>query len=128
VKKSPQHSSLGYVVALALSTAVAGCAMTFDATRLGVPAGMASPAAPPAASDTFNIRSHAMYLFWGLYASSEPSLEHALEGQLAGGRGVQNLRIRVFHRWTDVLITVLSAGIVDPISVTFEGVVTPQSP
>jgi len=102
--------------------------MTFDASSLGVSATMASPASQRAVGDTFNIRSHAVYLFWGLYASSEPNLGHALAGQLAGGRGVQDLRIRVFHRWTDILITALSAGVIDPVTVSFEGVITPQSP
>jgi len=128
VTKSPQYSSLSFLVALVLSVTVAGCAMTFDATSLGVPAAMAAPATRPVAGDTFNIQSHAMFLFWGLYPSSVPSLERALEGQLAGGRGVQNLRIHVYRRWTDILFTVLSAGIVAPATVRFEGVITPQSP
>jgi hypothetical protein len=102
--------------------------MTFDATSLGVPAVMAAPAAQPVVGDSFNIRAHAVFLFWGLYPSSTPSLERALEGQVAGGRAIQNLRIHVFRRWTDILFTVLSAGIVAPVSVRFEGVLTPPSP
>jgi len=102
--------------------------MTFDATSLGVPAGMASPATQPAVGDTFNIQLKAWYVFWGLYPSSEPSLERSLEGQLAGGRGIRNLRIHVYRRWSDILITALTAGLLDPVSVRFEGVITPQSP
>jgi hypothetical protein len=119
---------MSLLVALSCSVTVAGCAMTFDATSLGVPAVMASPATQPVAGDTFNIQSHAVFLFWGLYPSSVPSLEHALAGQVAGGRGVQDLRIRIYRRWTDILFTVLTAGIVDPVSVRFEGVLTPPSP
>jgi hypothetical protein len=128
VKKSPHDNSRTLVVALALSLMVAGCAMTFDAASLGVTATMASAAAQPAVGDSFNIRTHGVFLFWGLYPSSVPSLEHTLEGQLAGGRGVQNLRIRVYRRWTDVLFSVLTGGIVVPVSVRFEGVITPQLP
>ena len=102
--------------------------MTFDAASLGVPAAMASAATQPVAGDTFNIQSKAVYLFWGLYASSKPDLLHALEGQLAGGRGVQELRVRVSHRWSDALITVLTAGLVTPVTVTFHGVVVPGGP
>jgi hypothetical protein len=102
--------------------------MTFDATSLGVPAVMASPATQPVVGDTFNVQTHAVFLFWGLYPSSTPSLERVLEGQVAGGRGVQNLRIRVYRRWTDILFTVLTAGIVSPVSVRFEGVLTSPSP
>ena len=113
---------------LALTATLAGCAMTFDATTLGVPAGMASPATQAAVGDTFAIQSHAMFLFWGLYPSTEPSLEHALEGQVAGGRAVQNLRIRVYRRWTDLLVTVLTVGIASPVTVTFQGILAPPAP
>ena len=102
--------------------------MTFDATSLGVPAAMASAASRPVAGDTFNVQSKAVYLFWGLYASSRPSLLNALESQLSGGRGVQDLTVRVSHRWSDALITVLTAGIVTPVTVTFHGVVAPAGP
>ena len=126
--KPPSYQPLSFLVVMALSATAAGCAMTFDATSLGVPAVMAAPAAQPVAGDSFNIRAHAVYLFWGLYPSSRPSLEHALEGQVGGGRGVQNLRIRVYRRWTDILFTVITAGLVAPVSVGFEGVLTPPSP
>ena len=102
--------------------------MTFDATSLGVPAGMASPAQQPAVGDTFDIRTRATYALWGLIPTHLPSLEHTLEGQLAGGRAVQNLSIRVSRRWSDILITVLTAGLVDPVSVRFQGVITGGTP
>ena len=102
--------------------------MTFDARSLGVPVTMASPATQPAAGDTFHVTTHSVFLFWGLYASSEPSLLHTLEGQLGGGGGVADLRIHVHRRLPDVLITVLSAGLVSPVSVTFQGTIAPQAP
>lgn len=124
---SPQHAGR-LTLALVLSLAASGCAITFDATSLGVPVSMASAAAQPAAGDTFNIRSKAVYLFWGLYASSKPSLIHVLEGQVAGARAIQDLRVRVSRRWSDVLITTLTAGLVTPVTVTFRGTVVPGSP
>ncbi len=102
--------------------------MTFDANSLGVPAGMASPAQQPAVGDTFNIRTHALFFFWGAIPSHVPSLEQTLAGQLAGGRAVQGLRIGVSHGWSDILITVLTAGIVDPETVRFQGVITGGTP
>jgi hypothetical protein len=102
--------------------------MTFDATTLGVPVVMASPASQPAVGDTFHVTTHALYAIWGLYPIKVPSLQNTLEGQLAGGRGVQNLRVRVHRRWSDLLVTALTVGMITPISVTFEGVITPQSP
>jgi hypothetical protein len=128
--KRPDSHNLLPILALAavLSLAPAGCAMTFDANSLGVPAGMASPAQQPAVGDTFDIRTHATFLLWGAIPSRVPSLAQTLEGQLAGGRAVQGLSIGVSRRWTDLLITVLTAGLVDPVSVRFHGVVVGASP
>jgi hypothetical protein len=128
VKRPSSYNSSRFALAVALSLTAAGCAMTFDANSLGVPAGMASPAQQPAVGDTFNIHTHALYLLWGVIPGHVPSLEQTLAGQLAGGRAVQGLRIGVSHGWTDVLVTVLTAGLVDPVSVHFQGVVTGSTP
>jgi hypothetical protein len=111
-------------VALLLSLSAAGCSLTFDAHSLGVPAGMSSPAQQPAVGDTFNINTHAVFFLWGLLPSRKPSLERTLEGQLTGGRAVEDLRIRVWRRWSDALVSVLTAGLVNPVSVRFHGVIT----
>jgi hypothetical protein len=98
------------VVVLLLSTLLlGGCAQTFDATTLGVPATLASPAAEPAKGDRFAVTSRAVF---------------ALAGQLGGGSGIADVKIRVRSRFSDLLITVLTAGLLVPRSVTFEGVVT----
>ena len=114
--------------ALLLLLAASGCALTFDSTSLGVPVSMASAASQPAAGDTFSVRSRALFMFWGLLPIREPSLENTLETQLAGGRSVRDLRVRVSHRLTDILYTVLTAGIVAPETVTFEGIVGAPQP
>ena len=51
-------------------------------------------------------------------------LERALARQLVGGSGVADLRITVRSKWSDVLVTVLTGGLIAPRAVTFEGVVT----
>lgn len=101
-----------------------GCAHTFDATTLGVPVTVASPAGRPAQGDRFRVGGKAVFGFWGLVRYREPSLRKALASQLAGGSGVADLRIRVRSRWSDVLVTGLTLGLIVPRSVTFEGVVT----
>jgi hypothetical protein len=111
-------------LALLLSLSAGGCALTFDARSLGVPAGMSAPAQQPVVGDTFNISTHAVFLLWGVLPSHRPSLERTLEGQLTGGRAIQDLHIRVWRRWSDALVTVLTAGLVNPISVRFQGVIT----
>ena len=103
---------------------LAGCAETFDATTLGVPATLSAPAGQQSQGDRFSVTTHAVYGFWGILRFKEPSLRKALAAQLAGGKGVANVRIRARSRWSDVLITGLTLGLVVPRSVTFEGVVT----
>ncbi len=103
---------------------LAGCAQIFDATTLGVPVTLASPAGQPAQGDRFSVSSKSVFGFWGLLRFKEPSLRKALAAQLAGGGGVADVRIRVRSRWSDVLITGLTLGLIVPRSVTFEGVVT----
>jgi hypothetical protein len=125
----PRANNLRILVAALLLTATAtGCAITFDSTNLGVPVSMASAASRPAVGDSFHVQQSAVYILWGLLPVKRPSLENTLESQLAGGRAVRSLRIRVARRWSDVLITVLTAGVVSPVSVTFEGVVGAPSP
>lgn len=102
--------------------------MTFDSTSLGVPAVMAAAASQPVVGDTFNVTDHALYALWGLIPLKQPNLRATLQAQLAGGRAVQNLRIHVRRRWPDLLVTTLTAGLLSPVSVTFEGIIAPRAP
>jgi hypothetical protein len=110
-------------LALLVCVSLSGCAMTFDAATLGVPVTLASPAGQPPEGSRFSVTSRAVYALWGLAKLKQPSLRKALAAQLAGGSGVADLRIRVRSRWSDVLITALTAGLIAPRAVTFEGVV-----
>ncbi len=65
-----------------------------------------------------------MFGLWGVVRLKEPSLRKALASQLGGGSGVADVKIRVRSRWSDLLVTLLTAGLIVPRSVTFEGVVT----
>ena len=109
---------------LALVCLVVGCAQTFDATTLGVPATLASSAGQRPAGERFRVSSKAVFGFWGIARLKEPSLRKALAAQLAGGSSVAEVKIRVRSRWSDVLFTVLTAGVIVPRTVTFEGIVT----
>jgi hypothetical protein len=64
-----------------------------------------------------------VYGLWGLAKLKEPSLRKALAAQLGGGSGIADLKIKVRSRWSDILITALTAGLIVPRAVTFEGVV-----
>ena len=98
--------------------------MTIDARTLGVPVTLASPADKPPQGSRFSVSSHAVYGLWGLATIKQPSLRKALAAQLAGGSGVADLRIKVRSGISDVLVTVLTVGLIVPRSVTFEGVVS----
>jgi hypothetical protein len=115
--------SLSTLPVLLLLSFLVGCAETFDATTLGVPVTMASPAGQQPADARFRVTSHALYGFWGLAKLKDPSLRKALAAQLAGGSGIADLKIKVRSRWTDVLVTVLTGGLIVPRAVTYEGTV-----
>ena len=85
---------------------------------------MASPAGEPPAGSRFSVTSRALYAFWGLAKIKDPSLRKALAAQLAGGSGIADLKIKVRSRWSDVLVTALTGGLIVPRAVTYEGVVT----
>jgi hypothetical protein len=104
-------ANLGLIVTL---LAASGCAHTFDASTLGVEATMASPTSAPAEGERFEI------------PGSQPSLNDVLASQSTSVQRVADLRVRVRSRFTDVLLTVLTAGLIVPRSVTYEGVIVGQ--
>ena len=107
----------------ALVLALAGCVQSFDAASLGVPVTMASEAGAPAPGQHFRTSSHSVHGLFGLFTITSPSLRKALNRQLIGGAGVADLRIKVRSSWSDILFTVLTAGLVVPRTVTFEGTI-----
>lgn len=123
VRRAQPAFSILTVIALLLVGTLTACSQTFDAGRLGVPITMAASADQPLQGARFKVRSHAVFAFWGVAKIKEPSLRKALAAQLAGGSAVGDLRITVHSRFPDVLVTILTAGLLVPRSVTFEGVV-----
>lgn len=119
-RRGPSWFQIGLPLLLPLLIA---CAQTFDATTLAVPASMSVAADQQVQGAPFQVTSRAVYAFWGLAKIKDPSLRKALAAQLAGGGGIVNLRIKVHSRWNDVLLTVLTAGLLVPRAVTYEGVV-----
>ena len=108
---------------LLLTIALAGCSMTLDASRLGVPATLASSASTPAEGTAFSVTSRAVYGFWGVVKLSQPSLQKTLAAQLVGGKEVADVRVRIRSRFSDLLITGLTLGLIVPRAVTIEGVI-----
>jgi hypothetical protein len=109
------------VIALALASS--GCAASFDSSHLGVTVTMAEPAPAPPAGAAFRVTKHPIYLMMGLVPLGRTNLEDLLAGQLGTGGSIASLKIHVRSRWSDVLVTALTLGIVAPRSVTYEGVI-----
>jgi len=114
------------LLVVAAAAVWSGCALTFDATDLGVPTSMAEAAQTPPQGEAFRVTKHPVYLLWGLVGTSRPNAEDVLAGQVGTGSRIANLRIKVRSRWPDLLVTALTLGVVSPRSVTFEGVVLRQ--
>ena len=112
------------VLAGALVTALGGCSLNFDATTLGVPVTMGSAVGQPAEGEHFRVSSHALWVLWGVARVKAPALDKALATQLVGGKGIADLKIKTRTSFGDLLVTVLTAGLLVPKSVVFEGVVT----
>jgi hypothetical protein len=112
---------------IALALTVSSCALTFDATDFGVPTSLAESTQTPPQGESFRVTKHPVFLLWGLVAASRPNAEDVLAGQVGTGARIANLKIKVRARWTDLLVTALTAGLISPRSVTFEGVVVPSS-
>jgi len=115
-------------LALVLAGALGGCSLNFDATTLGVPVTMGSPVNQPAVGDSFRVSSHALWALWGAARIKAPSLGKSLATQLVGGKGIADLKIKTRTSFGDLLVTVLTAGLLVPRSVVFEGVVTGGAP
>jgi hypothetical protein len=101
----------------------AACVQVFDARTLGARTTLSAPATEQPQGEPFSITKTAVYAFWGIAAASRPSLERVLSTQVSGEAEVANLRITQRSRFSDILVTVLTGGIIVPRSITYEGVV-----
>jgi len=104
---------------------VGGCVQNIDATHIGVPVTLASAAGTPMppGGEPFSVTGKAVYAMWGITAISGPNLHQTLAGQLVGGKALVDVKIKVRSRLTDVLITMVTVGIIVPRTVTASGIV-----
>ena len=73
------------LLVLAGALTVSGCALTFDATDLGVPTSMAESATAPPQGEAVRVTRKPVLLFWGLIPVSRPNAETILAGQVGTG-------------------------------------------
>jgi hypothetical protein len=83
---------------------------------------MASTAGEVPAGQAFTIKTHTIHAFWGLLPLRKASLDRALASQLVGAKEIAQLKIKTKSRWTDLLFTGLTLGIIAPKTVIYEGV------
>lgn len=111
---------LALVALLALGSG--GCAERFSAVELGLPVSMGEAAGTPIAAQPFRIRTKSVHLLWGILPLSRSSLSDAVAHQVIDANSITNVRIRVSSRWSDLLVMALTAGVIVPRTVTYEGV------
>jgi hypothetical protein len=100
-----------------------GCVQTFDSTTLGVPVTMAAAPGEAQAGTAFKTQTHTVHAFFGLVTLSQANLQKSLARELVGGQQVTQLRIKIKSRWSDLLLTGLTLGLIVPRTVTYEGVI-----
>ncbi|MDZ4675004.1 MAG: hypothetical protein SGI84_11155 [Gemmatimonadota bacterium] len=111
-----------FLLVATIAAATTGCVEQFDATRLGVPATMSSPAGEPLQGDAFSLTTKSIHLLWGVVPVAKSSLQRALASQAIDTPIITGVKIRVSSRWSDLLISALTLGVVVPRTVTYEGV------
>ena len=113
------------LASLLVAVCLGACSLTYDATALGVPATLASSASEPVEGEHFEVTSRAVWGLWGLVQLSQPNLRKALAHQVAEGSSVADIRIKSKARFSDILFTVITLGLLSTRSVTIEGTVVP---
>jgi hypothetical protein len=113
---------------LALVLGLTGCVQTFDGSRLGVPVTMAGAPGEVPQGTAFTANTHSVHAFWGLVPLARADLQKAIARELVGGQQIAQLKIKVHSSWSDILLTVLTAGLVAPRTVTYQGVVVGRTP
>lgn len=111
------------LASLLVAVCLGACSLTYDATALGVPATLASSASEPVEGEHFKVTSRAVWGLWGLVQLSQPDLRKALAHQVAEGSSVADIRIKSKARFSDILFTVITLGLLSTRSVTVEGTV-----
>lgn len=108
---------------LAAAQLLSACAINIDGTKAGVPVTLASSVEAPAQGTPFTVKTHAVYGLWGLATLREPSVANTLRSQLVGAKEVKDVRIQMKSGVTDVIVSVITLGLIVPRSVRVDGVV-----
>ena len=106
-------------ITLALAILVAGCATLPMESNLEKPVSMTS--VTDEQGEEFAEDMKALWLFWGAMPLVLPTVDEVAGPQVADHTGVQNLKVTTFSGPLDVIVTLLTDGILTMRTVTIEG-------
>ena len=107
------------VVSLVFIIGMIGCATIPMESNLDDPVSMTDVKETPVKS--FSSDNRAIWLFWGIIPVAIPEVDGVLVPEMAGHTGVQNLKITTEFDALDLVVTILTDGIIYMRTVTVEG-------
>jgi len=107
------------VVALAIVVVFASCAVLPMRSKLNKPVSMTQMKDGP--GEHFSEEKQAFWLFWGLAPLIIPEIDEVVASEVSGHAGVQNLKITTQYTAIDMIINILTSGILHPRTITIEG-------
>ena len=76
---------------------------------------------PNASTGAFSEDGVHVFLFWGLVGNENEALKEAMARPLQKGRALQEVKVRTFFSVGDMLVSVITLGLVTPRSYHIEG-------
>ena len=111
--------TLLFATAIMLVLVLAGCASLTMESKIKKTVSMTNM--DGAEPRMFTSSARAVWLFWGLVPVSVPNIDEIIGTQVADRTGVQNLKITTKNSFLDLVINVLTDGIITTRSVKIEG-------
>ncbi len=107
------------VVVLMFIVVFVGCATLPMESNIDKPVSMTEVKDEKAS--VFVSNQKALWLFWGAFPVSLPTVDGVLAPQVSGHTGVQNLKVTTESGFIDLVVTILTDGILTMRTVTIQG-------
>jgi len=107
------------IIVLIFLIAFVGCATLPMESNMDKPVSMTK--VKDEVARVFVSNNKALWLFWGAIPLSVPTVDGVLSTQIPGHAGVQNLKITTESGFIDLVVTILTDGILTMRSVTIQG-------
>ena len=123
VRSSIRRPAVAGLTLCALLLGTSACVETFDARSLGARTSLSARATEQPQGEPFKVNKTAVFMLWGIATATTPSLDRVLAVEITGDAEIANLKITSRSRFSDFLITVLTAGLIVPRTITYEGII-----